>query len=328
MPKATAISRDMDIIRGNHDLLAKLKRLKGAVMAMGNFDGVHRGHQTLLSTAKRIARKSQCGVLTFDPHPARFFAPSLAPPMIMTLDVRLQTLASFGMDFTLVEQFNAALAALSPEAFVKDYLHTQLGVAHVVVGYDFAFGKGRKGTTSDLARLCADVGLGVEVVPPFAVEGLVCSSTKIREFILEGRVEGAERLLGRPFAVQGEVVKGAQRGRLLGYPTANIAAETELLPRPGIYAAFAQVPQDGKVVQVAAAVSVGTNPTFQTNGTISIEAYLLDFQADLYGKRLRIDFISRLRDEQRFDNVEALIAAIGNDVNQTRDILSKHPAKL
>jgi riboflavin kinase / FMN adenylyltransferase len=328
MPHATAISRDMDIIRGNQDLLANAERLKGAVLAMGNFDGVHKGHQTLLSTAKRIANEGQCGVLTFDPHPARFFAPSLAPPMIMPLEVRLQTLASYGMNFTFVEHFNAALAALSPEEFVTDYLHARLGVAHVVVGYDFAFGKGRKGTTSDLVRLCEAVGMGVEVVPPVAVEGLVCSSTKIREFILEGRVEGAERLLGRPFAVQGEVVKGAQRGRLLGYPTANVAAETELLPRPAIYAAFAQVPQNGKIIQVDAAVSVGTNPTFQSNGTLSIEAHLLDFQGDLYGERLRIDFIARLRDEQRFENIEALIAAIENDVNQTRDILSKHPAKL
>lgn len=328
MPHQPAASRDMDIIWGNQDLIANTERLKGSVMAMGNFDGVHKGHQTLLSTAKRIGAGGRAGVLTFDPHPARFFAPALAPPMIMPLQVRLQTLASFGMDFTFVEHFNAALAALSPEEFVRDYLHSRLGVAHVVVGYDFAFGKGRKGNTADLVRLCGEVAIGVDVVPPVAVEGLVCSSTKIREFILEGRVQGAERLLGRPFAVQGEVVKGAQRGRLLGYPTANIAAETELLPRPAIYAAFAQVPQDGQFVQVGAAVSVGTNPTFQSNGTLSIEAHLLDFQGDLYGQRLRIDFIARLRDEQRFENIEALIAAIANDVNQTRDILSKHPAKL
>jgi len=327
MSRSNDISSNMDIIRGKQGLLANPERLKGAVMAMGNFDGVHKGHQTLLNTAKRIANDRSCGVLTFDPHPACFFAPSLAPPMIMPLEVRLQTLASLGMNFTFVEHFDAALASLTPEQFVKEYLHTRLGVAHVVVGYDFAFGKGRKGTTLDLVRLCTEIGMGVEIVPPVAVEGLVCSSTKIREFILEGRVDGAELLLGRPFAVRGEVVKGAQRGRLLGYPTANIAAETELLPRPAIYAAFAQVPQIGKLTQVAAAVSVGTNPTFQTNGTVSIEAHLLDFQGDLYGQRLRIDFIARLRDEQRFENFEALIAAIANDVSQTRDILSKHPAK-
>ena len=314
----------MKVFRGSQEFVDDAERLYHAVVAIGNFDGVHRGHQALLAVAKQAAQGRPCGVLTFDPHPARYFAPALAPPMIMPLARRLELLATLDLTFALVERFDADLAALSPEAFVQDYLRNRLGVSHVVVGYDFAFGKGRKGSTSDLSRLAMDDGIGVDIVAPVAVEGLVCSSTKIREFVLEGRMEGATLLMGRPFAVQGIVVKGAQRGRLLGYPTANIAAQTELLPRAAIYAAWVQVPQGEAQVMVQAAVSVGTNPTFEKTGTLSIEAHLIDFQGDLYGQQLRVDFITRLRDEQRFESVAALIAAIGNDVAQTRDVLSKH----
>lgn len=316
----------MQIIRGSHTWAATAPRYQSSVVAIGNFDGVHLGHQALLAQAQVQAQSAPWGVLTFDPHPARFFAPTLAPPAIMPLQRRLNLIGELGAHFVLVETFDAALASLTPQAFVHDYLHRKLQVAGVVVGYDFAFGKGRKGSTADLRTLAAQVGIAVDVVAAVGVDGLVCSSTKIREFVLEGRVEGAAMLLGRPFALEGIVVKGAQRGRQLGYPTANIAAETELLPRAGIYAAWAQVPDGAGHHAVMAAVSVGTNPTFTQAGTLSIEAYLLDFSADLYGQRLRIDFVSRLREERRFESIEALVAAIGHDVEQTRQKLSKPPA--
>lgn len=316
----------MQIIRGSHTWAATAERYRSSVVAIGNFDGVHLGHQALLARAQAAAGVHPWGVLTFDPHPARFFAPALAPPMIMPLQRRLSVIGELGAHFVLVETFDAALASLTPHAFVHDYLHRKLQVSRVVVGYDFAFGKGRKGSTEDLKTLAAGLGIGVDVMAAVGVNGLVCSSTKIREFVLEGRVEGAALLLGRPFALEGVVVKGAQRGRQLGYPTANVAAETELVPRAGIYAGWAYVADGLGERAVRAAVSVGTNPTFTQAGTISIEAYLLDFSGDLYGQRLRVEFVVRLRDERRFESLEALVAAISNDVEQARQLLSNPTA--
>jgi riboflavin kinase/FMN adenylyltransferase len=316
----------MQIIRGSHTWAATTDHYKSAVVAVGNFDGVHLGHQALLGQAQAAARLKPWGVLTFDPHPARFFAPALAPPMIMPLQQRLDIIGGLGAHFALVETFDAALASLTPREFVHEYLHRKLQVSRVVVGYDFAFGKGRKGSTQDLNALAAEVGIGVDVMGAVGVKGLVCSSTKIREFVLEGRVEGAALLLGRPFTLEGMVVKGAQRGRHLGYPTANIAAQTELLPRAGVYAAWAIVPDGAGERSVMAAVSVGTNPTFTQSGTLSIEAHLVNFSADLYGQRLRVEFVARLRDERSFGSLENLVAAIGTDVEQTRQLLSKPPA--
>lgn len=316
----------MQIFRGRAAWAANPARPAGPVVAIGNFDGVHLGHQALLACARMHASPhSPAGVLTFDPHPARFFAPQLAPPMIMSLATRLRTLQDCGAQFALVETFDANLAAMSPESFVLEYLHRDLAVAHVVVGYDFAFGKGRKGNTQQLTRLAQTVGMGVDVLEPVTVNGLVCSSTKVREFVLEGRVEGAQLLLGRPFALEGLVIQGAQRGRGLGYPTANVAVETELLPKPGIYAA--RVSSEAGPRNHPAAVSVGTNPTFTPSAAVSVEAHLLDFDANLYGHRVRVDFVARLRDEQRFENVDALVTQIGLDVDRTRKVLaSSNPA--
>ncbi|MCG5053225.1 MAG: bifunctional riboflavin kinase/FAD synthetase [Myxococcales bacterium] len=325
----------MRIYWGRDAFTADPARPGGAVVAIGNFDGVHRGHQALLARAHDVAARTSgraCGVLTFDPHPARHFAPQLAPPMIMPLAARLETLASAGAGFALVQTFDAAFAHTTPEAFVFDHLHAELGVSHVVVGYDFAFGKGRQGNASKLVAWASQVGIGVDVLEPVTVEGIVCSSTKVREFVLEGRVEGAALLLGRPYALEGQVVHGAARGRNLGYPTANVAADTELLPRAGIYAAWAteappvssaaaEVFPSGEAPAWPAAVSVGTNPTFNVQGALSIEAHLIDYSGDLYGKRLRLSFVARLRDELRFDNVEALVRQIAADVTQARDRL-------
>lgn len=321
----------MHIFRERAAWMADPARPVDAVVAIGNFDGVHLGHQALLTRAReRAGGTGSAGVLTFDPHPARFFAPALAPRMIMPLETRLATLAACGADFALVETFDAALAALSPEAFVLDYLHRDLAVRHVVVGYDFAFGKGRKGNTSHLHSLAASVGMGVDVLDPVSVDGLVCSSSKVREFILEGKVEGAHLLLGRPFALEGVVVQGAQRGRQLGYPTANLAVATELIPRAGIYAAWAWClagDEEGAPLRSwPAAVSVGTNPTFTSQAGLTVEAHLIDFQGDLYGKALRIDFVARLRDERRFPSASALVAQIDLDVETSRRVLTAEAA--
>ncbi len=320
----------MQVVRGR----GAIGPVRAPCVAIGNFDGVHRGHQALVAEARTAAaaiggetgetgeagEAGEAMVLTFDPHPARFFAPHLAPPMITTLDRRLELLEQSGVDIVVIEPFTADFAAIEADRFVEDVLARDLGARGVVVGYDFSFGRGRKGNPARLEELGRRLGMAVTVVPPVMADGLVCSSTKIREFVLEGRVEGARLLLGRPFEVTGTVVRGAGRGAKLGIPTANIAHEGELAPRVGIYAAHAHLLPSGR--SFAAAVSVGTNPTFSPEGGgVTIEAHLLDFTGDLYGTRLRLAFEHHLRDERRFPGVDELMAEIAKDIARTRELL-------
>ncbi|HVR62111.1 MAG TPA: bifunctional riboflavin kinase/FAD synthetase [Polyangia bacterium] len=290
-------------------------------MAIGNFDGVHRGHQALIATARAraAARGATAAVLTFDPHPARLFAPALAPPLIVSLPRRLELLAALGIELCVVEPFDATFAAIEAAAFVDEVLGRDLDAREVVVGYDFSFGRERAGDARLLAERGAALGIGVSVVPRVSVGGLTCSSTKVREFVLEGRVDGAALLLGRPFELTGAVVRGAGRGRSLGVPTANVEPEGELLPRVGIYAGRATVLASGETK--AAAISVGTNPQFGAGGAVTVEAHLLDHGGDLYGQRLRVELVQRLRAEQRFPSVEALMAQIRADIADTRRII-------
>jgi riboflavin kinase/FMN adenylyltransferase len=291
-------------------------------LAIGNFDGVHRGHQELVRVARALRENigGAAGVLTFTPHPARVFAPALAPPLIVSLERRLELLAAAGADVAIVEAFTPEFAAIEAEAFVRDVLVGRLGAREVVVGYDFSFGRGRRGTPALLREIGAALGLGVTIVPPVTIDGLVCSSTKVREFVLEGRVEGAALLLGRPVELSGPIVRGAGRGRGLGVPTANVAPEGELLPRLGIYAARALVldATGGVVSTHPAALSVGSNPTFTANGAVTVEAHLLDFEGDLYDRRVRLEVLHRLRDERRFESVEALLTQIAVDIADVR----------
>ena len=274
-----------------------------------------------VAVARGAAIGARGGVLTFTPHPARVFAPALAPPLIVSLERRLELLAEVGAEVTLVEPFTPAFAAIEAEAFVREVLVGRLGAREVVVGYDFSFGRGRRGTPALLQAEGVALGLGVTIVPAVTIDGgLVCSSTKVREFVLEGRVEGAALLLGRPVEVTGPVVRGAGRGRGLGVPTANVASEAELLPRLGIYAARALVLGAGGVVASShrAALSVGSNPTFAPTQAVTVEAHLLDFDGDLYDRRLRLEIVHRLRDERRFESTAALVAQIAADVAEVR----------
>ena len=261
--------------------------------------------------------------MTFDPHPAHFFAPRLAPPMLMSLERRLELLTQAGADVVLVEPFTVDLAALSALDFIDKVLHNELGASHVVVGWDFSFGAGRQGDPSLLTSEGARLGMEVTVVPPVKVDGLVCSSTKIREFVLEGRVEGAALLLGRPYETTGQVVRGLRRGHTLGIPTANLEAEIDLLPKSGVYAAWARLLESGQ--HLRAAVSIGTNPTFtDCRGVpppITLEAHMLDFDGDVYGKRMRLEYVGRVRDQRSFPSVEALVAEIKRDILRVREML-------
>ena len=293
-------------------------------VAVGNFDGVHIGHQALLREVRSRAERhaARAAILTFTPHPARLFAPAKAPPLIMPLARRLELCAEAGIDLAIVEPFTREFAATPADAFVRDVLGRDLGARDVVVGYDFSFGRGRAGDAGMLAKLGASLGIDVAVIQPVAIGDTNCSSTRIRELVAAGDTIGAARLLGRPFELEGPVVRGAGRGRGLGFPTANIAAEGELRPALGIYAARARV-LDGELAgQVhAAALSVGRNPTFSSAADVSVEVYLLDFEGDLYDRRLRVELGERLRDELKFDSVAALVAQIDRDVARVRQLV-------
>lgn len=297
-------------------------------VAIGNFDGVHRGHQALLDEARARAdrRGGPAAVLTFTPHPARLFAPAKAPPLIMSLERRLELCAAAGIDVAIVEPFTAAFAAIEAEEFVRRVLAQDLAAGDVVVGYDFSFGRGRAGDVVRLGALGGALGIGVAVIPPVTVDGLLCSSTRVRELAAAGDVRRAAALLGRPVEIEGPVVRGAARGRALGFPTANVAPEGEMIPQLGIYAARARLldgPQAGSIYQ--AALSIGKNPTFVEAGDgapVTVEAYLLDFEGDLYDRRLRLEILDRLRDEQRFASIDALIQQIHEDVARVRALES------
>ena len=311
-------------LSGSVDLLTR-----GAV-AIGNFDGVHLGHQALFAAARRNARGPVCA-LTFEPHPARLLAPQYAPPLICVLSRKRELLAACGVAELIEQPFDAAFMASAPGEFVAQLLAT--GVGEVVVGHDFTYGKARAGTVESLRFMLEERGVRLQVVPPVAVNGLVCSSTKVREFVLEGRVEAANMLLGRPFDLDGEVVQGAGRGRKLGWPTANLKTSNELLPAVGVYAVRARLlPESGAAASapVSGAANLGLNPTFrpdvaQAGGggrpPLSLEVHLFDFDQDLYGKRLRVEFVHRLREERRFPGVEALKEQIGRDVAEARRLL-------
>ena len=294
-------------------------------IAIGNFDGVHLGHQALLRevSARAHAHGAIPAVLTFTPHPARLFAPDRAPPLIMSLARRLNLCAEAGIELAVVEPFTRAFAAIEADDFVRDVLARDLGARDLVVGYDFSFGRGRTGDAKRLGELGEALGIGVAVIPPVAIDGRACSSTAIRTLVSEGRTADAAALLGRPFEIEGRVARGAARGRTLGFPTANVLPEGELLPKLGIYAARAIV-LDGPLAGTTrpAALSVGKNTTFTDANTVSVEAYLLDFDGDLYESRLRLQLGQRLRDEQKFASIDALVTQIAADVDRVRDLWS------
>jgi len=288
-------------------------------LAVGNFDGVHRGHQALVAAAVARARASGAVavVLTFDPHPARVLRPDAAPDALTTLAQKQELVAGLGIDRLAVLPFDLRLAQLSPEAFAQEVLAQALGARHVVVGESFRFGLGRQGDARSLAVLGDKLGFTVEVVPPVLHAGRPISSSRVREALRLGDVREARELLGRPHIVDGPVVRGDGRGRTLGIPTANLAPDDQLLPGRGVYAARCRI-ASGEWRQ--AVVNVGERPTFG-GGRETLEAHLVDFAGDLYDTRLRLAFHERLRGEQRFDGVAALVARIQEDIRAARALL-------
>jgi riboflavin kinase/FMN adenylyltransferase len=289
-----------------------------SVVALGVFDGIHLGHREILARAVERARAEGLVSVacTFDRHPMEILQPERAPLPITTLEERLELMGATGIDATLVLPFTRELAGLEPEAFVKDVLLDRLHARVVVVGTDHRFGRGARGDPRLLETLGARLGFAVDVVLPLRIDGEAVSSTEVRAALQRGDVERAARLLGRPYTVCGEVVRGAGRGRTLGFPTANVRTDRPLIVPTGVYACRARC---GDAAH-RAMVNVGNRPTFEGQ-TYAIEAYLLDFSGDIYDRPLCLEFHRRVRDERKFPSVEALKEQIARDVELARTSL-------
>jgi riboflavin kinase/FMN adenylyltransferase len=289
--------------------LPDLERSEGRSVAVGTFDGVHLGHREVIAGSDTV--------LTFDPHPVSVVAPQHTPKLLTTPERKAELIASLGVQELVVIPFDAAFARRSADEFVQDVLVGALGAKHVAIGENFRFGHKAQG---DPRLLQADERFSTMVHPLLEVDGEIVSSSHIRGLVLAGELAEATRLLGAPFQLCGEVTHGDQRGRELGFPTANLVPdETMACPGHGVYACVA----DGR----PSAVSVGVRPTFQTGRGELIEAYLLDFDGDLYGQTLCLEFLARLRGERRFDTPEALIEQMHRDVAQTRELVGEHRAR-
>jgi riboflavin kinase/FMN adenylyltransferase len=303
--------------------IAEARSLSGCAVAIGNFDGVHLGHRALFERARAEARPGgKAAALTFDPHPVRVLRPGLLPPCLTPLARKLELLAACGLDAAVVQPFDAAYARSSAEEFVARDLAGHLGAAAVVVGQDFTAGRGRT-RVEGLRPLLEERGLRLAVVDPVTSDGLVVSSTKIRELLLEGRVEAAAELLGREHDIDGVAVRGAGRGRAIGFPTANLATET-MLPARGVYAVRVWLGERATAGPLAGVCNVGVKPTVQETGPEVAEVHLFDHGGgDLYGELLRVAFLARLREERRFASVDDLRAQIARDAAAARALLRR-----
>jgi riboflavin kinase/FMN adenylyltransferase len=292
---------------------------RGTSVAMGNFDGVHRGHQSVIDLARGVA---PLGIVTFEPHPRQFFAPDSPPFRLMNAEARANRLARLGVAHLFQLPFDATLASLTPEAFVTEVLADGLGISHVVVGADFCFGKGRKGKAEDLARLCAERGIGTTVAPLVTEAGAEISSTQIRKSLSEGRPRDAAAMLGHWHRIDGAVRHGEKRGRELGYPTANMSVDGLHLPKLGVYAVLVDILTGPHRGSYHGAASLGVRPMFGINSP-NLESFLFDFNGDLYDQHLSVALVDYLRPEMKFDGLPALVAQMDQDCDTARQILSR-----
>jgi riboflavin kinase/FMN adenylyltransferase len=306
----------MEVVRKEKDFK---RPFKNPVLTIGNFDGVHLGHQRIFRLVKEKAQEigGESVVYTFEPHPVEVLAPQRRPLLITPLEEKLRLIKDQGIDVTILANFSDKFASQTPEDFVKTILYDQIKIRQVFVGHDYTFGKDRRGNIALLKELGRRLGFNVEVVEAVRVGGLVVSSTLIRELIQKGEMREAAKLLGRNYLFSGQVIQGHGRGsRKLGFPTANLKLAGALFPKPGIYAVWAIY--EGK--RYAAVANLGWNPTFHDQ-KFSIEIHILNFDRDIYGHPLRVEFLERLRDEVAFRDPEELIAQIKKDVSQARKVL-------
>ena len=306
----------MEVIRKAKDFK---RSFKNPVLTIGNFDGVHLGHQRIFQLVKEKAREigGESIVFTFEPHPAAVLAPKLKPLLITPLEEKLRLIEDQGMDITICANFSEEFADQKPEDFVKKILYDQIKIRQLFVGHDYTFGKNRRGNIALLKEFGRMLGFNVEVVEAVRVEGMVVSSTRVRELIQKGEMREAAKLLGRNYLLIGQVIRGHGRGsRKLGFPTANLRPAGVLYPKPGIYAVLAIY--EGK--RYAGVANLGWNPTFQDQ-KFSIEVHMLNFHQEIYGHRLRVEFVERLRDEVLFCSPEELIAQIKKDIARAKKVL-------
>lgn len=296
--------------------LGSIADYRGGCVSIGNFDGVHRGHQAMLAQLRQRADagRSPAVVVTFDPHPAALLRPDAMPPLITTLSQRAELLAEFGADFVIALPVDHAFLHLSPEQFFREIVQDRLSAKGLVEGPNFFFGHHRAGNVTLLKHFCASAGLTFDVVSPVTVDGQLVSSSVIRSLLLEGDLDDAVELLGHPYKLTGLVTKGAERGRQIGFPTANLKDVPTVVPGHGVYG--------GTVVMdrttYRAAVNIGPNPTFDEN-VPKIEVHLLDYRGDLYGKTLNVELQCRIRDVRKFESVEALKRQLAEDIGRVRE---------
>jgi riboflavin kinase/FMN adenylyltransferase len=291
------------------------------VLALGNFDGIHRGHSKILERLQRVAveRRATSVVLTFDPHPPRVVRPDKAPLLLMTKAQKLDGLSQAGVQGAAVVRFTHELSRWDPEMFVRVVLVEWLRVAEVWVGANFLFGHDRSGNYSLLRTLGGRYGFTADKIDPVRYKDFVVSSTRIRRLISEARVDEAAALLGHPYCIDGVVVRGDERGRTIGFPTANLCTKNELVPPHGVYATTAII--DGIVRP--SITNIGTRPTVDESGRTVIETHIFDIDRDLYGATLRLAFVQRLRDERTFESVEALKTQIAADCSRARVLFDR-----
>lgn len=310
----------MKVIR---DLDTISEDLTGAIVTIGNFDGVHLGHREIF---KKITRESKenhkkSTVITFDPHPQKVIHPERRPFFLLTpLQEKLDLIAACGVDAVILIPFSTEFAGVTASEFVEDILWKRLRLSKLLVGYDYVFGKGKEGNARFLKESGGKLGFQVEEIGVVKTDGMITSSTNIRLSILAGNVSLAAEMLGRPYGVSGVIVKGYRRGTEIGYPTANIKSE-KVIPAMGVYAIIAEL--EGR--RHEGVINIGNNPTFGNEET-SVEVHLLDFKGDIYGKTITILFIERLRDEKKFKGPEELARQIKRDIEKARKILSSHAA--
>ena len=292
----------------------------GTVVTMGNFDGIHLGHQALVRNtveeSKRLGYPST--VLTFEPHPLKVLAPEHAPRLILSYEDKMALFQSLGVDMVIAQRFDRQFASLAADEFVRRFLVERLKIKKLWVGRDLRFGQGRKGATDDLLRMAPDAGFEVGVLDPILIDGVRISSSRIRQLVEEGRVDEVRPMLGRYHFVSGRVVTGHRRGRALGFPTANIASQTEVIPLNGIYATLVQL----KNKQWLSVSSVGFNPTFG-DGPRTVESFILDFEGDLYGESVKLSFVKRIRDEKKFVMVKDLTEQMHEDVRRANAVFKE-----
>lgn len=305
----------MRIVRGVKNFA---ERLPNPVLTLGNFDGVHLGHQAIFQ--KVVERAREIGgtsvAFTFEPHPLKVLAPERSPQLLNTFHGKMRLFECAGIELVICANFTRVFADQHPEDFARDVLHKQIGVKEVYVGYDYAFGKGREGSIESLKRMGTTYGFKVGIIEPVQVDGVVVSSSTARDLISNGRIAEAARLLGRNYTIEGEVVHGSHRGHELGFPTANLKTSNELIPAFGVYAVLARV--EGRTLKGVA--SIGIRPTFDS-GPVSVEVFLFEFHENLYGREMEVAFVERLRGEERFSGVDELVRQIRKDVQHAQEVL-------